>query len=449
MRDASGTTGAAGGARLRTAFVVTQVALSFALAGVAGLLARSASAAGRADLGFEQHDTWAMSVDLETRQYSRVRGGAFEREAREALRGVPAVLSVTAADIVPLTLSSTVVGLRATDRASAEVTAESPLAVSTNAVSPGHFATLRIPLISGRDFHERDVEGAPPVAIVNKTLARRLWPGESALGKRVRGGGETAPEIEVVGVARDSRYVTVGEEPKPFAYRPLAQVYTPRITFLVRAAPVWMACWRKRAGSFTAWIRTWPSTTPMPCRVSPRCPASGAGGRGVCVDAGRGRGGPGRVRHLQPARVHRLHAQPRVRHPDGTRSRAGASVARRPAARPFLASRRPGRGPVVWPWPPATRCAASSMESAPPIWPASPSRWPSPPSAGPAPPWGPRCGCCAPIPRERSGRTEAARAPAYGVGLVANATPVARRIPTAATPRSITPMTRGKVRFEA
>lgn len=84
---------------------------------------------------------------------------------------------------------------------------------------------------------ERDVEGAPPVAIVNETLARRLWPGESAIGKRLHGGVGAGPEIEVVGIARDSKYVTPGEEPKTFAYRPLAQAYTPRITFLMRTVP--------------------------------------------------------------------------------------------------------------------------------------------------------------------------------------------------------------------
>ena len=237
VRDASGTTGSGGGARLRTAFVVTQVALSCALAGIAGLLARSASAAGRLDLGFDQHDTWAMSVDLETRQYSPGRGRVFERETRDALRSVPGVLGVTAMDIVPVTLSNRVIGMRAADRSSATGTAEPPLAVHTNAISPGHFATLRIPLIRGRDFDDRDVEGAPPVAIVNETLARRFWPGESAIGKRLEGGNGAGPRIEVVGVARDSKYVTPGEEPKTFMYRPLAQAYTPRITFLVRTLP--------------------------------------------------------------------------------------------------------------------------------------------------------------------------------------------------------------------
>jgi predicted permease len=237
VREASGTTASAGGARLRTAFVVTQVALSFALVGVAGLLARSALAAGRLDLGFNQDDTWAMSVDLETRQYSPEQGRLFQRQVQEALRAVPGVLSVTAADIVPVTLSSRVIGLRRAEGSSATTPAEPPLAVHTNAISPGHFATLRIPMVSGRDFDERDADGRPLVAIVNETLAGRLWPGESAIGKHLHHGTETAAGIEVVGVVRDSKYATPGEEPKPFLYRPLAQAYTPRVTFLMRTTP--------------------------------------------------------------------------------------------------------------------------------------------------------------------------------------------------------------------
>jgi predicted permease len=236
VRDGGGTTFSAGGTRLRTVFVVTQVALSFTLVGVAGLLARSALAAARLDLGLNQDDVWAMTVDLETRQYSPERGRLFLRQVQEGLRKVPGVENVTAADIVPVTLSSTVIGVRRADGAP-PIPAEQPVAVHTNAVSPGHFATLRIPVMSGRDFDERDGDGRPQVAIVNETLARRLWPGDAAVGKRLRRGTETTAEIEVVGVARDSKYATPGEEPQPFVYRPLAQAYTPRVTFLIRTAP--------------------------------------------------------------------------------------------------------------------------------------------------------------------------------------------------------------------
>jgi predicted permease len=109
--------------------------------------------------------------------------------------------------------------------------------VYVNGVSPGHFATLRIPLVSGRDFTPRDDGAGGGVAIVNETLARRFWPGESAIGKRLRPlavNGQAAEPIEVVGIAADSKYATVGETERPFLYRPLAQDYTPRVTMLVR-----------------------------------------------------------------------------------------------------------------------------------------------------------------------------------------------------------------------
>jgi predicted permease len=235
LRDDGGTMRSVGRARLRTAFVVVQIALSVGLVGAAGLLGRSAFEAAHVDHGFQQNDVWALSVDLETRQYSREQGRLFFQNVQRELEGIPGVERVALADIVPLTLSDTVVGLRPSDSAAASAT--EPSRVHTNAVSPGYFATLGIPLLAGRDFDVRDTEGRPLVAIVNETLARRFWPGESAIGKRVRRGTATGPEIEIVGVARNSKYTTAAEEPKPFAYLPLTQSYVPRATVLVRAAP--------------------------------------------------------------------------------------------------------------------------------------------------------------------------------------------------------------------
>jgi ABC-type antimicrobial peptide transport system permease subunit len=76
------------------------------------------------------------------------------------------------------------------------------------------------------------------VAIVNETLAQQFWPGQHAIGQRVRILGDAGQALEIVGVARDSTYVTVGEGPRPFMYRPLAQAYTPRVTMLVRSAGI-------------------------------------------------------------------------------------------------------------------------------------------------------------------------------------------------------------------
>src|SRR5262249_40376616 len=119
--------------------------------------------------------------------------------------------------------------------------AERPLATSmvyVNAVGPGHFATLQIAMIEGRDFTAFDAANRPAVAIVNETLARRFWPGPSAIGRRWRPLDPRAPAsaaTEVVGVVKDSKYVTLGEEARPFLYRPIAQAYVPLVTLLIRA----------------------------------------------------------------------------------------------------------------------------------------------------------------------------------------------------------------------
>src|SRR6185295_18886121 len=106
---------------------------------------------------------------------------------------------------------------------------EAPLTpqVYVNGVAPSHFRTLRIPVLAGRDFTWRDDDAAPRVAIANETLARAFWPGKVAVGQRLHPLDPTAGArpIEIVGVVRDSHYLTVGESPRPFLYLPLAQAY--------------------------------------------------------------------------------------------------------------------------------------------------------------------------------------------------------------------------------
>jgi len=107
--------------------------------------------------------------------------------------------------------------------------------VYMNGVGPGHFATLQIDLIAGRDFTALDTDGAPRVAIVNETLARKFWPGESPLGRHLIPVGTAREPIDVVGLVRNSQYVAIGEEPRLFLYLPFAQAYEPQPTLLVRA----------------------------------------------------------------------------------------------------------------------------------------------------------------------------------------------------------------------
>jgi hypothetical protein len=106
-------------------------------------------------------------------------------------------------------------------------------------VTPGYFRTLEMPILEGRPFSAQDREGAPFVAIVSATMAARLWPGGSAIGRTVfqgMGDGQERP-LQIVGVVRDSKHASVTEEPGNFIYVPLAQQFMAEITFFVRRGP--------------------------------------------------------------------------------------------------------------------------------------------------------------------------------------------------------------------
>ena len=224
--------------RLRSAFLVAQVSLSVLLLVAAGLSIRSFRNAQSIDRGFDAAGILTASIDLETRGYSTARGRDFVRSLSDRLGAAPGIVSANLVDIVPLTLSNTTTYLlRDGDVPPAPGQTPPTPMIYTNAVAPAHFRTLRIDMIEGRDFSTVDSETAPGVAIVNETLARRFWPGKSAVGQRLRAleGGSNANSLEVVGVVRDSKYVTVGEAARPFLYRPLAQEYTPRLTVLARS----------------------------------------------------------------------------------------------------------------------------------------------------------------------------------------------------------------------
>lgn len=221
--------------RLRASLITAQVVMSTLLLVTGAVLGRSMASAGRIDRGFVSDRVLTASVDLETRAYSRERGAAFFEQLLDRLERTPGVLSVNLVEIVPLTLSNNETQFfkeaqSETDRAPG---------VRWNPVSRGHFSTLTIPMVAGRDFTPADRDGAPLVAIVNETLARTYWPGENPIGRRLRALATSTtfgPWIEVVGVVRDSKYTTIGESPQPFLYRPLAQAYRPAATLLVKTA---------------------------------------------------------------------------------------------------------------------------------------------------------------------------------------------------------------------
>jgi predicted permease len=222
--------------RLRSAFVVAQVAGSALLLVGAGLFARGLARANDVDLGFEPHGLHALSSEM------GLQGNYTNDDAVRLFNGVveralalPQVESAGLIDMPPVTLGGRSTRYAAVGRE--PVDEEDRPTTETSRVSPGLLETMRIPIIQGRSFTKADGENAPPVAIVNETLARREWPGESALGKRIQLHSADDPELEVVGVARNAKYRSLSEEPRSMVYVPYEQNPTTDMVVVVRVHP--------------------------------------------------------------------------------------------------------------------------------------------------------------------------------------------------------------------
>jgi predicted permease len=218
--------------RLVAGFVVAQVALSLVLLITAGLFLRTLDKALRVDPGVETAHAVAVSFDLRLQGYDAAREGTFYTMLLERVRHLPGVTAASLAS--PMPLGSRLI--------SSPVAAEGPgqddvnVQASFAAVWPEYFTAVGTPLLQGRDFTTRDGAGAPFVAVVNETLARRLWPDQDPIGKRLRFGGDEA-FLEVVGVARDGKYHELTESPRAFLYVPERQrADLSDITLLVRTA---------------------------------------------------------------------------------------------------------------------------------------------------------------------------------------------------------------------
>ena len=173
--------GRARDSRLRSAFLIAQVAMSVLLLVVAGLFIRSAKNATSIDPGFDPTNVVVGSLDLETRGYSPARGQEFLRTLHDRLNGAGGLAAATLVDIVPVTLSNQTIDLlyESDPEPARGERSPRPRAYFNN-VGPGHFRTLRIGVLAGRDFTHADTATAPRVAIVNETFARQFWPGESS-----------------------------------------------------------------------------------------------------------------------------------------------------------------------------------------------------------------------------------------------------------------------------
>ena len=216
---------------LRQLLVVAQVALSLVALIAAGLFLRELRHAQRIDTGFETKGVLVMNFNLLREGYTPERGQVFYDQVVEKAAALPGVLGAAIAQVPPLAGGFA----RSVFPEGADTTTTGRILVQVNTVGTGYFQTIGIPLVRGRDFTRGDTMAAPKVVIVNDTMAQQFWKGEEPLGKRFKFFGDQ-DYTTVVGVAKDSKYNGVAEDPQNFIYQPLTQNYTPQATLHVRAA---------------------------------------------------------------------------------------------------------------------------------------------------------------------------------------------------------------------
>jgi len=218
--------------RLRAVFVTAQVALSVVLLVGAGLFIRSLQTASTIDPGFRVERALTVPINLGLLRYKKADGDNFYRNLLARVEAQPGVERASLVRFAQLGFSFAQYQVFAEGRGGGK--ADEGFSTGFNVVGPNYFKTMETPLLRGRDFLETDRTGAPGVVVLNETLAATLWPGEDALGKRVSVNGREGPFLEVVGVARNGKYRSLGENPHPYIYQPLLQSYDPRMTLIVR-----------------------------------------------------------------------------------------------------------------------------------------------------------------------------------------------------------------------
>jgi len=213
--------GVVGGRRrafAQSSLVLVQVALSCVLLIGAGLLFKSLRAVQNTSPGFATSNVITTWIDTKSAGYDKQRTFTFQDDLINRLQTVPGVQSAAFSRMTPFTYGVYSSSATTTD---GYVTApgEQPV-VEYNEISPGYLTTMGIPIVSGRDFTRADNETSLPVAIVNEAMTAQFWRGQDPVGKRIQVRGRW---LQVVGVAKVSKYRTLIETPQPFFYVPLRQ----------------------------------------------------------------------------------------------------------------------------------------------------------------------------------------------------------------------------------
>jgi putative ABC transport system permease protein len=214
--------------------VVLQIALSFALLLSATLLASGLRKVLTTDPGYPIRNVLLAQVDVLPAGYDPAKGRRFYHELLDEVGATAGVSGVSVAEVAPLSGFSRSETVRFPEAPDQEIT------VDANVVGPSYFETLGIPLLRGRGLTFQDTTAAPGVLVVNESFVKQFLQKGEPLGRRLSLGsvaeGEPGPDFEIVGLARDTRYLSLGEDPRPLIYISVLQRYRPRMTLVLRTA---------------------------------------------------------------------------------------------------------------------------------------------------------------------------------------------------------------------
>ncbi len=217
--EALSTSGGVSKSRLTGALVIAQIALSLLLLSCAGLFVRSLQNAQKSNPGFDANNVLLTSFDLDPMGYSGAQGIEFDRQLVARVKQLPGVQSATVADFSPLSFTIHSDGIEPEGYLPRP---HESMEADRARVGPGYLETLRTPLIAGRDFTGQDNAKTQSVAVVNKALVDRYWPGQNAIGKRILVSGRA---YTVVGVAANGKYRRMVYDAAPLVLVPMMQNY--------------------------------------------------------------------------------------------------------------------------------------------------------------------------------------------------------------------------------
>ena len=225
-----------GRSRMRNLLVVSEIALALILLIGAGLMIKSFARLQHVSPGFDPKNLMTMNISLPRQKYRENQQiSSFFDQLLERVRSVPGVETVGGIDPLPMSGSDGTTGF-VVEGAPPRAVGDRP-EVGERTITPDYFLTMRIPLLKGRAFNERDREDAPRAVIVNQALANRFWPNEEAIGKRL-GFRSADPQLwhEVVGIVGNVKHRRLDADPKPELYFPYSQYPGNFMTLVARTS---------------------------------------------------------------------------------------------------------------------------------------------------------------------------------------------------------------------